>query len=47
MEMGLPHVIGAFVVLAGGITVALIIAIFEFLWNVKKIALSHHVIIKT
>lgn len=41
--MGLSNVGGVFVVLGGGITTALLIAVLEFLWNVKKMAVKQHV----
>lgn len=37
-EMGLDNVGGVFVVLAVGVLLALLIAICEFLWNVRKVA---------
>ncbi|KAG5879600.1 hypothetical protein JTB14_025247 [Gonioctena quinquepunctata] len=37
-EMGLDNVGGIFVVLAGGVVLALMIAMCEFLWNVRKVA---------
>nr|AWT23321.1 IR14 [Hycleus phaleratus] len=39
-ELGLDHVGGVFLVLACGIGVALVIAILEFLWNVRKVAIT-------
>ncbi|KAF2904869.1 hypothetical protein ILUMI_01302 [Ignelater luminosus] len=41
-SMGLSNVGGVFVVLGGGITTALSIAVLEFLWNVKKMAVKQH-----
>lgn len=42
-ELDLGHVGGVFVVLAAGVSLAVIISIFEFLWNVKKIAVAEKV----
>ena len=42
-ELGLDNVGGVFVVLGGGCFVALIVAIFEFLWNVKAVAIEEMV----
>ncbi|KAJ8910754.1 hypothetical protein NQ315_017211 [Exocentrus adspersus] len=45
-ELGLDHVGGVFVVLAGGVCVALVIAICEFFWNVRKVAVVEHLSVK-
>lgn len=37
-ELSLSHVGGVFVVLFGGVILALIISIAEFFWNVRKLA---------
>ncbi|GJQ74578.1 hypothetical protein Trydic_g21439 [Trypoxylus dichotomus] len=37
-ELGIDHVGGVFVVLTGGVILAFLIAIFEFLWNVRRIS---------
>lgn len=42
-ELGIDNVGGIFVVLVGGIALAFIIAIAEFLWNVRKVAVTQHV----
>ena len=42
-ELGLENVGGVFVVLGGGCMVAFIIAIFEFLWNIKEVALEEKI----
>ncbi|XP_022911458.2 glutamate receptor ionotropic, kainate 2-like [Onthophagus taurus] len=39
-ELGIDHVGGVFVVLLGGLGIALIIAIAEFLWNVRKVSVE-------
>nr|CAI5868750.1 unnamed protein product [Callosobruchus analis] len=39
-ELGLDHVGGVFVVLAVGVCLAMLIAICEFLWNVRKVTVS-------
>jgi hypothetical protein len=36
--LGVANVGGVFLVLVGGCVLALVVAIFEFLWNVEKIA---------
>ncbi|CAH0553023.1 unnamed protein product [Brassicogethes aeneus] len=45
-ELGLDHVGGVFVVLIGGVFVALSIAVCEFLWNVRKIAVDGQMTLK-
>lgn len=42
-ELTLSHVGGVFVVLIGGIILALLIAVCEFLWNIRKLAVVRHV----
>lgn len=42
-ELGIDNVGGIFVVLVGGIALAFIIAIAEFLWNVRKVAVTQHI----
>lgn len=42
-ELGIDNVGGVFVVLAFGCLVAFIIAILEFLWNVRKVAVEERV----
>lgn len=42
-ELGVDNVGGVFVVLASGCTVALIIGMLEFLWNVRKVAVDERV----
>ncbi|KRT86242.1 hypothetical protein AMK59_1339, partial [Oryctes borbonicus] len=37
-ELGIDHVGGVFVVLTGGVILAFLVAVFEFLWNVRKIS---------
>lgn len=39
----MDNVGGVFVVLASGCTVALIIGVLEFLWNVRKVAVDERV----
>ncbi|CAH1183231.1 unnamed protein product [Phaedon cochleariae] len=41
-EMGLDNVGGVFVVLAAGVILAFLIAMCEFLWNVRKVAVVKH-----
>ena len=43
-ELGLGNVGGVFVVLGGGCFVAFIVAIFEFLWNIKNVAIEEKVV---
>nr|UTN00866.1 ionotropic receptor [Semanotus bifasciatus] len=45
-ELGLDHVGGVFVVLAVGICIALTIAICEFLWNVRKVAVVERLTVR-
>nr|CAH7747494.1 unnamed protein product [Callosobruchus chinensis] len=42
-ELGLDHVGGVFVVLAVGVSLAMMIAICEFFWNVRKVTVSEKV----
>ncbi|XP_060523976.1 glutamate receptor ionotropic, kainate 2-like [Cylas formicarius] len=42
-ELGLDNVGGIFVVLAVGVAIALLFAVCEFLWNVKKVAVREHI----
>lgn len=42
-ELGIDAVGGVFVVLGFGCLFALIVAILEFLWNVKKVAIEEKV----
>ncbi|CAH1961050.1 unnamed protein product [Acanthoscelides obtectus] len=42
-ELGLDHVGGVFVVLAVGVCLAMLIAICEFLWNVRKVTVTEKV----
>lgn len=42
-ELSLSHVGGVFVVLIGGIVLALLLAICEFLWNIRKLAVVRRV----
>lgn len=43
-ELGMGNVGGVFVVLLGGCLVAFIVAICEFLWNIKNVAIEERVI---
>ncbi|KAF5301498.1 hypothetical protein FQR65_LT08801 [Abscondita terminalis] len=45
-RLGLSNVGGVFVVLVGGMITALSIALLEFLWNVKKTAVQHHLTLR-
>lgn len=42
-DLGVKNVGGVFLVLVGGCLLALVIAIFEFLWNIEKIAMKEKV----
>lgn len=42
-ELDLDNVGGVFVVLFGGVGIAFVIAIMEFLWNVRKVAVDEQV----
>lgn len=42
-DLGIENVGGVFVVLGAGCLVALVIAIFEFLWNVQSLAVEERV----
>lgn len=42
-DLGIENVGGVFVVLGAGCLVALVIAIFEFLWNVHSLAVEERV----
>lgn len=42
-ELTLSHVGGVFVVLLGGIVLAILVAMCEFLWNIRKLAVVRHV----
>jgi len=42
-ELGLDNVGGVFVVLALGCFFGFIMAVLEFLWNIRKIAVEEHV----
>lgn len=46
-SMGIGNVGGVFVVLAGGCFIAIILAIMEFLWNVRHIAVHEMVNIES
>lgn len=41
--LGVANVGGVFLVLVGGCFLALVVAVFEFLWNVKTIAVKEKV----
>lgn len=43
-ELDLDNVGGVFVVLFGGVGIAFIVAILEFLWNVRKVAVDEQVL---
>lgn len=45
-DLDIEHIIGVFLVLMGGIGLAILIGIFEFLWNVRKVSISQKVIYK-
>lgn len=45
-RLGLSNVGGVFVVLVGGMITALSVALLEFLWNVKKTAVQHHLTLR-
>nr|AUF73077.1 ionotropic receptor [Anoplophora chinensis] len=45
-ELGLDHVGGVFVVLAAGVCIALVIAVCEFLWSVRKVVVVEHLTLK-
>ncbi|XP_044259006.1 glutamate receptor ionotropic, kainate 2-like isoform X1 [Tribolium madens] len=45
-ELSLAHVGGVFVVLVVGMSIAMVIAVCEFLWHVWKIAVTQHVALK-
>lgn len=42
-ELGLDNVGGVFLVLGGGLFVAIIVGILDFLWNIRKIAIDEKV----
>ena len=42
-DLGLDNVGGVFVVLVGGMGISCIIAIFEFIWKSRKLAIEEHV----
>jgi glutamate receptor, ionotropic, invertebrate len=42
-ELGLGNVGGVFVVLIGGMVGAFLVAVMEFLWNTRKIAVEERV----
>lgn len=42
-ELGLANVGGVFVVLMGGMGVACVVAVFEFVWKSRKIAVEERV----
>ena len=42
-QLGLNNVGGVFIVLLGGLIVACIIAIFEFMWSRRKLAVDSNV----
>jgi glutamate receptor, ionotropic, invertebrate len=42
-ELGLGNVGGVFVVLIGGMMGAFLVAVMEFLWNTRKIAVEERV----
>lgn len=42
-ELDLDNVGGVFVVLFGGMGIAFLIALLEFLWNVRKVAVDEQV----
>lgn len=42
-ELGLANVGGVFVVLMGGMGVACVVAVFEFLWKSRKVATEERV----
>ncbi|XP_046751603.1 glutamate receptor ionotropic, kainate 2-like [Diprion similis] len=43
LELGLPNVGGVFVVLMCGVSAACVVAMLEFLWNVRKVAVDEMV----
>lgn len=45
-ELALSNVGGVFLVLGIGVAVAFILAILEFLWNVRNVSVEEHVCIK-
>lgn len=42
-ELGMPHVGGVFLVLMLGCTISTLIALIEFLWNIRKVAIEEKV----
>ena len=42
-ELGMPHVGGVFLVLMLGCIMSIVIAIVEFLWNIRKVAIEEKV----
>lgn len=42
-ELSMAHVGGVFLVLLGGCLISLLVAITEFLWNIKKVAVEEKV----
>lgn len=42
-ELSMAHVGGVFLVLLGGCLISLLVAIVEFLWNIKKVAVEEKV----
>lgn len=44
-ELDMGNVGGIFIVLAGGIAVAILIGVLEFLWNVRKVSISQKVLV--
>lgn len=43
-DLDLEHIWGVFLVLIGGIAIAIFIGILEFLWNVRKVSIALKVI---
>ena len=45
-QLGLPNLGGVFIVLFGGMIMSCIIAVAEFMWNVRKIINDPEVVLK-
>lgn len=46
MDLALANVGGVFFVLGIGVGIAVVLAIFEFLWNVRSVSVEEHVSIR-
>lgn len=46
-DLDIEHILGVLLVLMGGIGLAILIGISEFLWNVRKVSISQKVICNT